>query len=555
MTRASLNTLNHGLVKSANFHGNFVSKLPFSSASSSSLQTIENSQSKPLINPLYNLLPETQNPNKIVDLISSSLKQNSSQLTLLKNDIKPLIPHLGSHEITRVLLRFQSDSFSASTFFNWVKNDLGIKPSSHNYCYIVHILTWSKNFPLAMELLCELIDFVKDCSNCEDVFESLVLCSKDCNFDPVVFDMLIKGYVRKGMVKEGIKTFRNVLEVGHLPSVITCNCLLNGLLRLNFIDQCWLVRGVVPDLVSYTALMSGLCKERRVREAHQLFHRMVHRGLDPDIVSYNTLISGYCKEGRMQESKYLMHEMIGNGISPDSFTCRVLVEGYAKQGRLVSALNLVVELRRFRVSVSSDIYDFLMVSLCHEDRPFAAKSLLERISQDGYLPKPDIYNELIQSFCRCNSVTDALLLKAEMLCKRIKVDLVAYKALICSSCRIGKAREAESLMEEMLKSDILPDPQICRELIQCYCKQSDMGKAESILSYFAKEFQIFDTKSYNILVRTYTESGDMDKLMGLQDRMMKLGFAPNSLTCKYVINGLLKAKRLNNHKLLGSQMQ
>ncbi|KAK8564143.1 hypothetical protein V6N12_036274 [Hibiscus sabdariffa] len=55
-----------------------------------------------------------------------------------------------------------------------------------------------------------------------------------------------------------------------------------------------------------------------------------------------------------------------------------------------------------------------------------------------------------------------------MVCKGIKVDLVAYKALICSSCRIGKASEAKSLMEEMLKSDILPDPQICRALIQCY---------------------------------------------------------------------------------------
>ncbi|KAK8507463.1 hypothetical protein V6N13_141485 [Hibiscus sabdariffa] len=119
-----------------------------------------------------------------------------------------------------------------------------------------------------------------------------------------------------------------------------------------------------------------------------------------------------------------------------------------------------------------------------------------------------------------------------MVCKGIKVDLVAYKALICSSCRIGKVSEAKSLMEEMLKSDILPDPQICRALIQCYCKQSDINKAESLLSFFAKEFQIFDTESYNFLVRTYTESGDMDELMGLQDRMMKLGFAPNSLTCK-----------------------
>ncbi|MBA0802094.1 hypothetical protein Gohar_012423, partial [Gossypium harknessii] len=181
-----------------------------------------------------------------------------------------------------------------------------------------------------------------------------------------------------------------------------------------------------------------------------------------------------------------------------------------------------------------------------------AKNILGRISQDGYVPKPDIYNELIETFCRCNNVADALLVKAEMVRKRIKVNLVAYRALICSSCRIGKTHEAESLMEEMLKSDILPDPHICRVLIQCYCDQMDIDKAESILSFFAKKFRIFDTESYNVLVSTYTESGDMEKLMELQDRMMKLGFAPNSLTCKYVIHGLLKAKRLYKQKLLGS---
>ncbi|WRX21128.1 Pentatricopeptide repeat - like 10 [Theobroma cacao] len=598
MLRASLNPLNQSLTKSTNFYVNFIPKLPYSSSpsASSSLQTIQNSHSKPLSNPLYNLLPETQNPNQIVNLISSSLKQTNSQLIHLQNDIKPLIHHLSCHEITRVLLRFQSDGFSALTFFNWVKNDLGIKLSSHNYCYIIHILAWCKKFSLAMKLLCELIDYVKDCSNCENVFGSLVFCSKDCNFDPAVFDMLIKGYVRKGRVREGFMTFRNILEVGFLPSVISCNCLLNGLLRLNFVDQCWLLyeemcrvgihpnsytfnilthvfckdgnadkineflermeeegfdpdlvtyntlissycrkgrlndafylyrimyrRNVVPDLVSYTALMNGLCKEGRVREAHQLFHRMVHRGLSADIVSYNTLISGYCKEGRMQESKYLMHEMIGNGICPDSFTCRVLVEGYGKQGRLISALNLVVELRRFRVSVSSGIYDYLMVSLCHEDRPFAAKNLLGRISQDGYVPKLDIYNELIESFCRCDSVADALHLKAEMAQRRIKVDLVAYRALIC-----------------------------CLALIHCYCKRLDFDKAESMLNFFAKEFQIFDTESYNCLVSVLTEDGDMNKLMELQDRMLKVGFAPNSLTCKFVIHDWKKRKFVENWRV------
>ena len=54
--------------------------------------------------------------------------------------------------------------------------------------------------------------------------------------------------------------------------------------------------------------MNGLCKEGKVREAHQLFHQMVHKGLSLDTMSYNTLICGYCKEGKMKELKSLLYE-------------------------------------------------------------------------------------------------------------------------------------------------------------------------------------------------------------------------------------------------------
>ena len=56
--------------------------------------------------------------------------------------------------------------------------------------------------------------------------------------------------------------------------------------------------------------MNGLCKEGKVREAHQLFHRMVHRELSPDTMSSNTLICGYCKERKMKEPKSLLYEML-----------------------------------------------------------------------------------------------------------------------------------------------------------------------------------------------------------------------------------------------------
>ncbi|CAL5392018.1 unnamed protein product [Camellia sinensis] len=627
MNRTSINSINQIIQRSICsaptsepvLNTNFLSKSSFSSLSSSisSFQILTHSQTKSISNPLYSFLPHTQNPNNIVDLICSNLKQHNTHFPIVHKDIQGLLPHLGTHEISRVLLRCQSDSSTALTFFNWVKNDLGLKPSTHNYCIIVHILAWSRNYSRAMKLLSELIELNRDVSASGDVFQSLVQCTDECNWNPVTFDMLVKAYVKVGMIKEGLRSFRKMVKLGFVPHVVVFNSLLDGLLKSNYTDQCWRIyedmgrigvhpnlytfniltnafckggdvdkvneflekmeeegfdpdivtyntlidsyckkgrlkdafylykimyrRGVMPDLVSYTALMNGLCKEGKVREAHQILRWMVHRGLTPDILTYNTLICGYCKEGMMQESRLLLPDMVRNGIFPDNFTCWILVEGYVKEGRLLSALNMVVELQRFGVSVCRDIYDYLILALCQENRPCAAKNLLERMSQVGHQPKEEICNELIYSLSKCDFVEEALLLKAEMVSNDMKPNLVTYKALIGCLCRLSRSVEGESLMREMVEFGVNPDIATCRALINGFCKERNLDNAESLLGSIVEEFQIYDIECCNALLKIYCEAGDVAKLMELQDRLLKVGFAPNSLTFKYMIDGLCKA--------------
>ncbi|KAF3791321.1 Transmembrane 9 superfamily member 2 [Nymphaea thermarum] len=68
-----------------------------------------------------------------------------------------LVHQLGHAEIDAFLLRCQSDPVIALGFFNWVRNEVGIKPSTRNYCTIVHILAWSRLFSQGMRLLGEVV--------------------------------------------------------------------------------------------------------------------------------------------------------------------------------------------------------------------------------------------------------------------------------------------------------------------------------------------------------------------------------------------------------------
>ncbi|KAL3520505.1 hypothetical protein ACH5RR_018654 [Cinchona calisaya] len=596
---------------------------PKSQNYSSSLQRVpEINEAKSVSNPLYNLLPEIQNPNNIANLVCSTLKLKDNarlSLSLLHKTMQEQghLSHIGNREISRILLRCQSDSSTALTFFHWVKFDLGLNLNTENCCIIVHILVWSRKFSQAMKILSELIKLDEDVSRSLDVFKTLLLCTDVCNWDPVVFDMLMKAYLKMGMVKESYRVYRKIVKLGFVPSVVTINCLLNGLSKMNYGEKCWEIygtmgriglhpnsctfnilihvvckegnvekvngflekmeeegfdpdivtynmlmdsyckkgrlkdaiylydimfrRGVVPDLLTYTALINGFCKGGNVKDAHRLFSTMIHRGLKPDLRAFNTLLVGYCREGMMQESRSLLHDMIRDGIHPDDFTCRTLVEGYHKQDCLISALNLVVELQRFGFSVPQDVYHYLGIALCRENRPFAAKSLLEGIACPSYEPNPEILCNLIGSLCQCNSVEEAMYLKAGMESKNMLLDLGTYKAIICCLCKLSRCKEAVNLTREMVESGVRPDIEICRALVNGLCQKRDFSEAECLLRFLAKEFQVLDIVSYNELVRILCEKGDLAKLMEFQDSMKKVGFTPNGLTCKYVIGGLQSA--------------
>ncbi|KAG6384496.1 hypothetical protein SASPL_155687 [Salvia splendens] len=284
-------------------------------------------------------------------------------------------------------------------------------------------------------------------------------------------------------------------------SIVATNCLLNGLSKMDCLGKCWEVHRemlriqIRPNACTVNIFAHILCNEGHTDKVNEFLERMEEEGFDLDIVTYNMLVDGYCKNRRLKDAIYLYNIMFTRGMIPDLI------------------------------------------------RPFAAKSLLDHMSQNGYVPNAEVYNELICSLSRGKFVEEALELKIEMVSKGLKPKISAYGAIIGGMCELRRSMEDLSLMQEMIESGLPLDIQICRSLVYGLCKEKNIFEVESLLGFYAKEFQIFDAECYNAIVRVLSEAGDPSELIKLQDRMAKLGYAPNSLTCKYVIDGMWKAMK------------
>ena len=76
-------------------------------------------------------------------------------------------------------------------------------------------------------------------------------------------------------------------------------------------------RNICPNVVTYSALINGLCKEGKLQEASKLFYEMSHINICPSVVTYNVLIDGLGKEGKLDEARKIFYEMPSINIFPN----------------------------------------------------------------------------------------------------------------------------------------------------------------------------------------------------------------------------------------------
>ncbi|KAI5349874.1 hypothetical protein L3X38_002765 [Prunus dulcis] len=74
-------------------------------------------------------------------------------------------------------------------------------------------------------------------------------------------------------------------------------------------------KGIKPDVVTFTSLISAVCKSGKWEEAVSLFRNMIDCGDFPNIVTFNSALDALCKEGKTAGALNLAEEMFLRGVS------------------------------------------------------------------------------------------------------------------------------------------------------------------------------------------------------------------------------------------------
>lgn len=129
-----------------------------------------------------------------------------------------------------------------------------------------------------------------------------------------------------------------------------------------------LLKGFVPDIVTYNCLIDGLCKTYRIGRAHELFDDMLMKGCIPNRVTYNSFIRYYSVVNEVDKAIEMMREMVDrkHGI-PSSSSYTPVIHALCEGSRVNEARDFLLE----------------MVTDGHIPREFTYKLVCDALSSSG----------------------------------------------------------------------------------------------------------------------------------------------------------------------------
>uniref|UniRef100_A0A1J3IAY1 Pentatricopeptide repeat-containing protein, mitochondrial n=1 Tax=Noccaea caerulescens TaxID=107243 RepID=A0A1J3IAY1_NOCCA len=227
-----------------------------------------------------------------------------------------------------------------------------------------------------------------------------------------------------------------------------------------------------------STILTALVDNLRALDAYSLVVNAEESALPfMDVVNYTIIVDGLCKEGFLIKALDLCSFAKQRGVTLNIITYNSLINGLCQQGCLVEALRLYDSLEK----PSEVTYGILIDNLCKEGLFLDAENLLDRMESKGLVPNIVIYNSMVDGYCRLGRTEDAMRILSRKMIGRVTPDAFTVSSLIKGYSRKGDMEEALRVFTEFKGNNISADFLGFLSLIKGFCTKGRMEEARSVL--------------------------------------------------------------------------
>ncbi|PKA65895.1 Pentatricopeptide repeat-containing protein [Apostasia shenzhenica] len=322
--------------------------------------------------------------------------------------------------------------------------------------------------------------------------------------DPFIHNSMLSMYACCGELAVASQLFDRCLGF----DVVACNAMLLGLAKMGFIDESRHLFDEMPErtVVSWSSMISGYVRNRRNKEAFDLFHQMQRERVKPNEHIMVSLLAACSSLGALEHGKWIhsyIEENYGLAINPIMMTA--IVDMYCKCGSIEEALE-AFEIAPVK-SLSS--WNSMILGLATHGRGEQAIRLFRRLQYSTPGLRPDYVSFIsILTACSHSGMIEEAFEYFKLMVKTYSIEpgIEHYGCLVDALGRAGLIEEARNLIARM---PMEPDSIIWGSLLSA-CRihrHVDIGNeaAGKVL-----ELDPCDSGSYVISSNTYAIADDID---------------------------------------------
>ncbi|TVU46549.1 hypothetical protein EJB05_06090, partial [Eragrostis curvula] len=414
-------------------------------------------------------------------------------------------------------------------------------------------------------------------------------------------DLLVRACLNSpgpGSLCRAADAFHVLCSRGASPSIVTCNILVEALVRAGQLDAASKVfdrmrvgKSVAPDGYTYTSMIKAFCRTGDVDAAFEMLVELQGAGLQPTVVTYNVLMDALCKSGRVEEAFRLKGRMVEGGLKPSVFTFGILINGLARNERFVEVGAVLQEMEGYRITPNEVIYNELIGWHCRKGHCSEALKLFGEMVSQGMKPTAVTYNLIAKALCkdgemeRAEQILDEMLsagmavhcglfntliawllqrtsrldtvvrLTREMIARGMKPNDPLLTACTRELCKGGKHHEAAGIWFELLAKGLGVNIATSNALIHGLCEGSNMKEATKVLRAMVNRGVALDSITYNIMIQGCCKDNKMEEAIQLHGDMIRRGLKPDLFTFNTFLRAYCNLGKMDEVHHLLDQMK
>jgi pentatricopeptide repeat protein len=345
----------------------------------------------------------------------------------------------------------------------------------------------------------------------------------------IIWNAIIRGYGRKGLCEEVLRLYYQMQQEGIKPDNFTFPIVLKACAGLSALQEGkeihhHIIRnGLESDVYVCTALVDMYSKCGGVEAACQVFDQTSKR----DVVSWSAMISGLAQNGFANEALTVFHQMQLADIKPNAITMVSVLSACAhladlQQGKWIHDY-IIRSGFELNISVETALMD--MYAKC--GRIELARQLFDKMSTRDVIS----WNAMIAGYVQNGQAIEAVRLFRRMEMANLKPNSATIVSVLPACGHLTSLHEGKKIHDYIIRNGLESDVSVGNCLVAMYAK---FGKIEVARKFFLKMYER-DVVSWNAMIVGYTQNGLANEALALFHEMQLGDVKPNYVTMVSVL--------------------